>query len=117
MLVMTSGNIHDEPIVIDDDEARAKLADVADAFLGNNRRILTRFDDSVMRVIRAGSAGYAIQVIRRARGYAPLPIKFSTENAEGAEGEVATTGAEDAEDREGAAASTSNAGAEGDGAT
>lgn len=117
MLVMTSGNIHDEPIVIDDDDARAKLADVADAFLGNNRRILTRFDDSVMRVIRAGSAGYAIQVIRRARGYAPLPIKFSTENAEGAEGEVATTGAEDAEDREGAAASTANAGAEGDGAT
>lgn len=105
MLVMTSGNIHDEPIVIDDDEARAKLADVADAFLGNNRRILTRFDDSVMRVIQAGSAGYAIQVIRRARGYAPLPIKFST------------GGAEDAEDREGAAASTSNAGAEGDGAT
>ena len=117
MLVMTSGNIHDEPIVIDDDDARAKLADVADAFLGNNRRILTRFDDSVMRVIRAGSAGYAIQVIRRARGYAPLPIKFSTENAEGAEGEVATTGTEDAEDREGTAASTSNAGAEGDGAT
>lgn len=81
MLVMTSGNIHDEPIVIDDDEARAKLADVADAFLGNNRRILTRFDDSVMRVIRAGSAGYAIQVIRRARGYAPLPIKFSAKSA------------------------------------
>ena len=117
MLVMTSGNIHDEPIVIDDDDARAKLADVADAFLGNNRRILTRFDDSVMRVIRAGSAGYAIQVIRRARGYAPLPIKFSTGGAEGAEGEVATTGREDAEDREGAAASTANAGAEGDGAT
>ena len=103
MLVMTSGNIHDEPIVIDDDEARAKLADVADAFLGNNRRILTRFDDSVMRVIRAGSAGYAIQVIRRARGYAPLPIKFSTENAEGAEGEVATTGTEDATRASGAA--------------
>ncbi len=103
MLVMTSGNIHDEPIVIDDDEARAKLADVADAFLGNNRRILTRFDDSVMRVIRAGSAGYAIQVIRRARGYAPLPIKFSTENAEGAEGEVATTGREDATRASGAA--------------
>lgn len=100
MLVMTSGNIHDEPIVIDDDEARAKLADVADAFLGNNRRILTRFDDSVMRVIRAGSAGYAIQVIRRARGYAPLPIKFSTENAEG---EVATTGTEDATRASGAA--------------
>ena len=81
MLVMTSGNIHDEPIVIDDEEAREKLADVADAILGNNRAILTRFDDSVVRVIKAGSAGHAIQVIRRARGYAPLPIKFSAESA------------------------------------
>ena len=81
MLVMTSGNIHDEPIVIDDKEAREKLADVADAILGNNRAILTRFDDSVVRVIKAGSAGHAIQVIRRARSYAPLPIKFSAESA------------------------------------
>ncbi|WP_165172359.1 carbamoyltransferase HypF [Adlercreutzia sp. ZJ242] len=77
MLVMTSGNLHDEPIVVSDEEAYAKLADVADAFLGNNRDILTRFDDSVVRVIRAGSAGHAVQFIRRARGYAPLPVPLA----------------------------------------
>ncbi|MCI2240843.1 carbamoyltransferase HypF [Adlercreutzia faecimuris] len=75
LLVMTSGNLHDEPIVIDDEDAYARLAAVADGFLGNDRPILTRFDDSVVRVIRAGSAGDAVQVIRRARGFAPLPIE------------------------------------------
>lgn len=74
MLVMTSGNIHDEPIVIDDDEAYEKLFAVADGFLGHNRAIRARYDDSVVRVIRAGSAGKAVQFIRRARGYAPLPL-------------------------------------------
>lgn len=52
MLVMTSGNMHDEPICMNDEEAYARLSDIADAFLGNNRPILTRFDDSVVRVIR-----------------------------------------------------------------
>lgn len=75
LLVMTSGNLHDEPIVIDDEDAYARLVAVADGFLGNDRPILTRFDDSVVRVIRAGSAGDAVQVIRRARGFAPLPIE------------------------------------------
>lgn len=74
MLVMTSGNIHDEPIVTDDEEAYERLASVADAFLGNNRPILSRYDDSVVRVIKAGTAGDAVQMIRRARGYAPAPI-------------------------------------------
>ncbi|MDO4290005.1 MAG: carbamoyltransferase HypF [Eggerthellaceae bacterium] len=74
MLVMTSGNLHDEPIVTSDAEAYEKLGDVADAFLGNNREILTRFDDSVVRVVSAGTAGYAVQFIRRARGYAPVPL-------------------------------------------
>lgn len=82
MLVMTSGNIHDEPIVIDDDEAYVKLGQVADAFLGNNRAIRARYDDSVVRVIRAGSAGDAVQFIRRARGYAPLPIPLTCQPAE-----------------------------------
>ncbi len=77
MLVMTSGNIHDEPIVTDDAEAYEKLADMADAFLGNDRAILTRFDDSVVRVIEAGSAGSAVQFIRRARGYAPQPVSIA----------------------------------------
>ena len=75
-LVMTSGNIHDEPIQTDDDEAWEALHEVADVFLGNNRPILCRFDDSVVRVIKAGSAGEAIQSVRRARGYAPLPVKI-----------------------------------------
>ncbi len=76
MLVMTSGNVHDEPIVVSDAEAYERLGSVADAFLGNNRAILTRFDDSVVRVIDAGSAGRAVQFVRRARGYAPLPVKI-----------------------------------------
>lgn len=76
MLVMTSGNVHDEPIETDDVHAYAALAGVADAFVGNDRPILSRYDDSVVRVIQAGSAGSAVQVVRRARGYAPLPLDF-----------------------------------------
>lgn len=79
-LVMTSGNMHDEPICIRDDEAYERLGDIADAFIGNDREILSRFDDSVVRVIRAGSAGEAIQMIRRARGYAPTPIAFKAQD-------------------------------------
>ena len=75
MLVMTSGNLHDEPIVIDDAEAREKLGSIADALLGNDRAILSRYDDSVVRLIHAGSAGAAVQVIRRARGFAPVPLR------------------------------------------
>ena len=75
-LVMTSGNIHDEPIQIDDEEAYRSLRGVADAFLGNDRPILCRFDDSVVRVIQIGPSDDAIQMVRRARGYAPLPIKI-----------------------------------------
>lgn len=74
MLVMTSGNLHDEPIVIDDEAAVAKLGSIADAMVGNNRPILSRFDDSVVRLIHAGKAGEFLQVIRRARGFAPSPI-------------------------------------------
>lgn len=77
MLVMTSGNLHGEPIVISDEESYEKLAGVADAFLGNDREILSRFDDSVVRVVDAGGAD-AVQFIRRARGYAPLPLKVAS---------------------------------------
>ena len=73
-LVMTSGNLHDEPIQTDDDKAFIVLHDIADAFVGNNRPIRCRFDDSVVRVIKAGSAGEAVQMVRRARGYAPMPV-------------------------------------------
>ena len=76
MLVMTSGNLHDESIVTDDAEAVEKLGGIADAIIGNDRAILSRYDDSVVRLVRAGSAGPAVQVIRRARGFAPVPLKF-----------------------------------------
>lgn len=104
LLVMTSGNVHDEPICIADEEAREKLAGIADAFLGNNRPILTRFDDSVVRLIRvpgasAEAAGaparpdYAIQFLRRARGYAPVPVSVAV-NAQAVAANEAAEGAE-----------------------
>ena len=81
MLVMTSGNLHNEPIVTDDAQARQKLAGIADAVLGNNRAILSRYDDSVVRVIQAGCE-QAIQFVRRARGYAPLPLPLECPEAQ-----------------------------------
>ena len=100
MLVMTSGNLHDEPIVTDDAEAAGKLGDIADAIVGNDRAILSRYDDSVVRVIKAASAGAAVQVIRRARGFAPVPLKapvaFRAQDAlasAGDAGNAATQGA------------------------
>lgn len=69
LLVMTSGNVADEPIAKDDDEAQAKLRDVADAFLIHDRVIHTRADDSVVRVTLG-----RVQPVRRARGYVPAPI-------------------------------------------
>ncbi|MGJ5672382.1 MAG: carbamoyltransferase HypF [Nostochopsis sp.] len=70
-IVLTSGNFSDEPQCIDNDEARNKLSQIADYFLLHNREIVNRVDDSVVRVV-----GDQIQTIRRARGYAPAPIKL-----------------------------------------
>jgi hydrogenase maturation protein HypF len=68
-LVMTSGNLADEPIAFDDDDARERLSSIADAFLIHDRPISTRCDDSVMRVTNGGPT-----FIRRSRGFAPRPI-------------------------------------------
>ncbi len=68
-IVLTSGNLSDEPQCIDNDEAREKLRKIADYFLLHNRDIVNRVDDSVVRVI-----GEKTLVIRRARGMAPAPI-------------------------------------------
>ena len=68
-VVLTSGNISDEPIVIDNQEAFRRLSGVADCFLIHNRGISVRNDDSVVRVV-----GDKVRMVRRARGYAPLPI-------------------------------------------
>jgi hydrogenase maturation protein HypF len=69
-LVMTSGNVSDEPICYEDREAATRLTNIADYFLWHNRRIHMRTDDSVTRV-QAGRE----RIVRRARGYAPAPIK------------------------------------------
>ncbi|MEG2368696.1 MAG: carbamoyltransferase HypF [Raoultibacter sp.] len=74
MLVMTSGNVHDEPIITDDIQAQKALAGIADAFLGNDRAIRCRYDDSVVRVIAAPEHKCALQFLRRARGYTPMPL-------------------------------------------
>ena len=87
MLVMTSGNVHDEPIVIDDEEALRTLGDIADAIMGNNREIRARYDDSVVRVLDFGQVGSALQFVRRARGYAPTPLTLAA-GLEAPEGQV-----------------------------
>jgi hydrogenase maturation protein HypF len=75
-LVMTSGNVSDEPIAYRDDDALARLAGIADLFLVHDRPIETRSDDSV---VRAG--GGRFQMLRRSRGYVParltLPVPAS----------------------------------------
>jgi hydrogenase maturation protein HypF len=80
-LVMTSANISDEPICYEDDDARKRLANIADYYLSHNRRIHMRTDDSVVRArnsIKSGQDARAPSVVlRRSRGFAPAPMKIS----------------------------------------
>ena len=72
VLVMTSGNLSDEPIAYQDDDAQERLATIADGVLTANRDIHMRCDDSVMRVSAGGP-----QFLRRSRGYAPEPLPLA----------------------------------------
>lgn len=73
-VVMTSGNISDEPIVTDNDEALRALSGIADYFVLHDRDIVSRCDDSVVRLI-----GDRECVLRRSRGYVPYPIELNLE--------------------------------------
>ncbi|TDD48574.1 carbamoyltransferase HypF [Saccharopolyspora elongata] len=68
-IVLTSGNVSDEPIAYLDDDALARLGDIADAFLVHDRPIHVRTDDSVVRVV-----GGRTMPVRRSRGYVPEPV-------------------------------------------
>lgn len=71
-IVLTSGNLSEEPQCTDNDEAKEYLAQIADFFLLHDRAIVNRLDDSVVRAAKDNS----FEVLRRARGYAPTPIKL-----------------------------------------
>jgi hydrogenase maturation protein HypF len=73
-LVMTSGNLSEEPIVVSNDEARARLNGVADWFLLHDRDIYMRVDDSVVRTFEG-----AARVLRRSRGFAPEVLDLGRE--------------------------------------
>lgn len=83
-LVMTSGNISEEPICTGTGEAERRLGDIADAFLHHDRDILQRCDDSVFRI-----TGGEAQPVRRARGYVPRPVLLADDGPA-----VIATGAE-----------------------
>jgi hydrogenase maturation protein HypF len=70
-IVLTSGNRSDEPQCIDNDDTREQLGAIATYFLLHNRDIVNRVDDSVVRVV-----GGQRQTLRRARGYAPAPLRL-----------------------------------------
>ncbi|MGB2663357.1 MAG: carbamoyltransferase HypF [Candidatus Acidiferrum sp.] len=73
-LVMTSANLSEEPIAIDNAEAFRRLHGIADAYLAHNRDILRRCDDSVVRI----AAGQS-RMLRRSRGFVPVPVPLEQE--------------------------------------
>ena len=72
-VIATSGNLSDEPICTDETEARERLRGIADFFLVHNRPIVRHVDDSIVRVLLGRE-----MMLRRARGYAPLPVQLRT---------------------------------------
>ena len=89
-LVMTSANFADEPLVKDNDAAIAELAALADGLLLHNRRIQRRLDDSVVQLTGLGT----LSVIRRARGYAPQPVRITALSGETNNTSILAVGAE-----------------------
>lgn len=73
-VIATSGNVSDEPIAYEDDDALERLAPIADAFLLGNRKIHTRVDDSIAKAIPLGNE-VIVTPLRRARGNTPEPVK------------------------------------------
>jgi len=71
-LIMTSGNISEEPIASGNRDAKERLKNICDYYLIHNRDIYSRYDDSVIRIFRNKE-----MVLRRARGYAPYPVKIN----------------------------------------
>lgn len=74
-VVATSGNLSDEPICIDECEALERLSGIADVFLVHNRPITRHVDDSILRIMDGSPV-----IMRRARGYAPLPVVLKSES-------------------------------------
>ncbi len=77
-LVMTSGNVSDEPIAFRDSDALERLGEIADLFLTHDRPIETRTDDSVLRIVAAGDQRRPL-MLRRSRGYVPDSIELPLE--------------------------------------
>ncbi|MDR7303368.1 carbamoyltransferase HypF [Haloactinomyces albus] len=71
-IVLTSGNVSDEPIAYSDDDALARLSGIADVFLSHDRAIHLRTDDSVVRAFRGRE-----RLVRRSRGYVPQPVTLA----------------------------------------
>jgi hydrogenase maturation protein HypF len=84
-LIMTSGNLSEEPIAQSNAEARLRLSPLVDALLMHNRDIYARYDDSVW----FAPIGQSVQPVRRSRGYAPFPVRLPFKA-----GQLLATGAE-----------------------
>jgi hydrogenase maturation protein HypF len=76
VLVMTSGNLSEEPIAIENEEARQRLGSLADVFLMHDRPIHIRCDDSVVRTFTLDKEPPHLVPLRRSRGYAPFPVRL-----------------------------------------